>query len=244
MLGRPDMMTKRVVAIAGLSLATLLLPFSSAVAEETTSHVEITAIKTQVYNGSKVLMKRGQGDLTSKDADIFKRAILADTQVDEAETLVLEALINGKPFVINPPKYGSAVNFTRKASPEAIAVLLEISSFSYDDPVLQLWMKATVGSISDVVRLYQAGGTDQQKVLQMLSDRANSVQRTDNAFTGRAIRNELSLWSSRCDLLALESRLECRQMIYDGIVFADKNGRDVTTGNIPDVAYEHLAPKE
>ncbi len=238
------MMVKRTKAIAWLTFAALLLPFGGATAEDNSGQVEITAIKTQVYNGSKVLMKRGQGDLTSKDADIFKRAILADTQVDDAEALVLKALINGQPFVISPPKYGSPVNFTRKASPEAMAVLLEISSFSYDDPVLQLWMEATQESIADVVQIYQSGGADQQSVLQMLSKRANEVHRADNAYTGRAMRNELSLWSSRCDLLALGAREECRLMIYEGIVFADKNGRDVTTGNIPDVAYEHLAPKE
>jgi len=206
---------------------------------------EVTAQSVHMYNVSKALMRRGDGPLSAEDAALFERAILADTQVDQAEQQMLNALISGKHYIVNPPKYGSAVTFTRPASDEAKQVLNQISSFAFDDPILQDWMQATPESVGRVVALFDGTPEERSRAVAALASRAKEVFKPDSwANDYRELKSEVAGWNSRCFKLSGDPFQSCKALAYEAMLEADKDGRDNPTGNIPDYLYEIWAPEE
>ena len=206
---------------------------------------EVTAQSVHAYNVSKALMRRSDGPLSAEDAALFERAILADTQVDQAEQQMLDALISGKHYIVNPPKYGSAVTFTRPASEEAKQVLQQISSFAYDDPILQDWMQATPESVGRVVALFDGTPEERSRAVAALASRAKEVWESDSFENDyRKLKAEAAAWNSRCFKLSGDPFQSCKAMAYEAMLQADRDGRDNTTGNIPDFVYSIWAPEE
>jgi len=206
----------------------------------------IKALSAPAYNVSKTLMQRGDGSVTEADAQLIKRAVLADEQVDDAEREMLDALIARKPYTIKSHAFGSDVVFTRITTDEANAVLREIASASYDDPILKDWMSSSPDDVAKVVSLYQSGEINRLKVLESLGARAKAANDKGWEDNYSKLRREVALWLSKC--LQLKTRYAayraCRRMIHDSFVHADMNGRDNTTGNIPDHFYQELKPQD
>lgn len=215
---------------------------SSAAAQTSTPTAQAQTVHS--YNASKALMRRRDGPLDADDAALLKRAILIDANVDDAEQIIIDALLNDESFVVKPPKFGSEVTFTRVASPEAKAILREISSVKIDDPLLAAWRLATSESVASVLARYQGSDDGKREVTEMLASRAAELNKDGYKDDWKALRGAMLTWSSACRKLEGDDWSACRRMAFEGILHADKDGRSSTVGNIPDQIYAPLNPDQ
>ena len=104
-------MLKSRFAVAAL-VAMLALGATSANAESKI----VSGASVNAYNVANFLARRGDGPLQIKDAESIKKAVLADTQVDDGERAMLDHLIAGETFLIKHPKNDFERQFNRIAS--------------------------------------------------------------------------------------------------------------------------------
>ncbi|WP_209349443.1 hypothetical protein [Pontixanthobacter sp. CEM42] len=205
----------------------------------------VTSTSVNAYNVANVLNRRGDAPLSAKDAELIKRALTADTQVDDGERAMLDHLIAGEVFVIKHPKNELEVHFARIASDEAKQVLQQIQSFSYDDPILQNWMEATTESVGKVVLLYAGSSVEREKAIDVLVKRVGSVWKEDSWQNDyRTLKGEMAGWSARCNTQSGAAYRSCRTMVYEVMVKADRGLDGSTAGGIPDFIYNRFKPKE
>ena len=205
----------------------------------------VTCTSVNAYNAANVLARRSDGPLAAEDAEIIKRAVLADTRVDDGERAMLNHLIEGETFLIKHPKQDRERQFNRIASDDAKEVLRHIQAFSYDDPILQSWMEATPESVGHIVAMYDGTAEERQQALTALIQRARAVNKIDSHQNDyRKLKGEAAAWSSRCNTLSGEIYASCIAMIYEAMLEADKDGRTSHEGNIPDFIYNQWKPKE
>jgi hypothetical protein len=228
-------------AASGLIAGSLALATTPAIAEP----IVVKAQSAPAYNVSKVLMRRGDGPLSAADAALFKRAILADTQVDATERVILDALMAGEPFAVQSHSSGSDVVFTRTASDEAKQALQAIQSFAYDDPILQKWMEGTAESVGSVIALYEGSAEERQQAIDALVKRADSVWKEDSWKDDyRKLKGEMASWSTRCNTQSGAAYRTCSTMVHEVMVKADRGLDGSTDGGIPDSVYSRFKPKE
>ena len=225
-------------ALAAAGLVALPVPASAE------SNV-VTGTSVNAYNVANVLNRRSDSPLSAKDAEMVKRALTADTQLDDGEIAMLDRLIAGETFVIRHPKNDFEVQFNRIASDEAKQVLRQIQSFSYDDPILQNWMEATAQSVGSVVALYTGTADQRMRAIDPLLTRIDSIWREDSWNDDyRKLKAETAGWSARCNTQSGAAYRACRSMVYDVMVKADRGLDGSTDGGIPDFIYSQFKPKE
>ena len=217
-------------------LCTFALPALSGTASA--DEVVITEISKTGYNVANYLRRQGDTPMTAKMAETAKRGILSDTMVDAGEQQMIDSLLAGETFTVRN-KFGNSATVTMTVEADARAILQGIEDITLDDPILQLWTEGTESSVGQVVAMYQAGGDDRRKVEKTLGNRAKEVfARSNYADNYKPLRTEFAKWGAHCYELNGQSYSDCREMLFEIVTEADKDGRDVTTGNIPDFLYD------
>jgi len=205
----------------------------------------VTGTSVNAYNVANILNRRSDAPLSAKDAEMVKRALTADTQLDDGEIAMLDRLIAGETFVIRHPNNDFEVQFDRIASDEAKQVLRQIQSFSYDDPILQKWMESTTQSVGSVVALYTGTADQRKQAMGSLLTRIDSIWREDSWKNDyRKMKAEMAGWSARCNTQSGAAYQACRSMVYAVMLRADRGLDGSTNGGIPDFIYSQFKPRE
>lgn len=215
-----------------------ILSVATLTGQATAQDVTITEISKTGYNVANYLRRQGDTPLTVEMAEKVKRGILSDTKIDEGERQMLDSLLAGETFTVQN-QYGNTATISMVVEEDAKAVLRDIEGFTHDDPIFQLWAEGTEDSIGEVLNLYQGEGAGRAKVEKTLSDRIETIwAKSSYDDNYKPLRTEFAGWGAKCYQLSGQAYWDCREMLYQIALKTDKDGRDVTTGNLPDYLYE------
>jgi len=202
----------------------------------------ISDISKNAYNVVKYLNRRAGAEVSATDAGKIKKAVMANTVVDDGEAQMLGFMKSGQGFTIS---LGTAsapdVSFDKPLTPEAKAVLETIVTVTYDDPVEAQWMRGNVDDLQALISLHNGSEQGKDKVLGlMIASLKKAHNQPDFDQSKKQTGLEFARWSSKLHKLDGSDYSQFKAILYEAAVIADKDGRTTTDGNILDFQYKHF----
>ena len=180
--------------------------------------------------------------LSLASAQKIKRAVLANTLLDDGELKMLEYLQSGQGFTIKLST--GETTFDKPVSDEAKAFLQTIKSVTYDDPVQEMWARGTQADLQKVIEVYNGSSEGKKQIESILGDELNAAWATPGEYSRRekAFKSVMARWSSKLYKLSGSDYAALKSILYDTAYATDKAGRATTDGNLPDHHYSFLKP--